>query len=73
MATQHDSCTEHGAIVTEINNLKASDAKQWEAIEQIKNRLPVWGTAIISLLTFLLGASLTYAGLVTRIATVAKP
>ena len=35
--------------------------QQWTAINQIRNRLPPWGTAIISLLTFLCGVLLTVA------------
>ncbi len=38
------------------------------SIEKIKNRPPVWATAVISLLTFLLGCSVTYIGLLSRIA-----
>lgn len=44
-----------------IIELEESDRNQWEAIEKLRNRLPVWATVIISLLTFLLGCSLTYA------------
>lgn len=46
-----------------IINLEQSDKQQWTAINQLKNRPPVWATAVISLLTFLLGCSLTYAAI----------
>ncbi len=49
-----------------IETLKASDERQWQAIEKLQNRLPLWATMIISLLTFLLGCSFTYAGLIIR-------
>ena len=62
-----EKCDEHSGCVAEIANLKQSDEKQWQAIKKIQNRPPIWATAVISLLTFLLGCSLTYAGLVSRL------
>ena len=50
-----------------VSHLEDSDDKQWLIIERLQNRLPVWATMVISLLTFLLGCSLTYAGLVNSI------
>lgn len=58
-------CDMHGV---EIQHLKVSDKRQWDAIEKLQNRLPVWATVIISLLTFLLGCSVTYAALAVRVA-----
>jgi len=46
-----------------IENLETSDTRQWEIINEIQKRPPVWATCAISLLTFLLGCSLTWAGL----------
>lgn len=34
-----------------INSLEVSEARQWEIIEAIRKRLPVWATLLISLLT----------------------
>ena len=62
-----EKCEEHSGCITEIANLKLSDKEQWEAIKKIQNRPPVWATAVISLLTFLLGCSLTYAGLIAKV------
>ena len=51
-----------GAVHTEaIKTLKESDEKQWEAIEKLQNRLPIWATTIISILTFAIGCVSTYA------------
>lgn len=47
-------------------SLEKDNEEQWEVINQLRNRPPVWATAIISLLTFLLGCSLTYAALIVR-------
>ncbi len=56
-----------GIAETEIDTLKESDQRQWDIINKLQNRLPVWATAAISLLTFLLGCSVTYAGLLIRL------
>jgi NO-binding membrane sensor protein with MHYT domain len=63
-----DECTLHSGLQTEIDHLKESDVRQWEAITELQKRLPVWATIIISLLTFLLGCALTYAALAVRLA-----
>ena len=34
-----------------IVNLEESDKKQWDSIENIKNRLPVWATFLFAVLT----------------------
>jgi hypothetical protein len=44
-----------------MKTLKESVKDQWVIIEKVQNRLPVWGTTVISLLTFLLGIVLSYA------------
>jgi len=44
-----------------IKNIKDSDERQWLAIEKLQSRLPIWATTIISLLTFFLGCTTTYA------------
>lgn len=64
-------CDAHSGVVAKLENLEKSDKKQWAAIEKIQNRPPVWTTAVISLLTFLFGCSLTYAALAVKISTVA--
>jgi len=61
------TCAEHSGIKERLTNVETAQDKQWEAIETLQRRPPVWATATISLLTFLLGASLTYAGLVMRL------
>jgi len=52
-----------------IKKVEADTEKQWEAINELRKRPPIWCTAIISLLSFLLGAAITYAGLIGRAAT----
>jgi hypothetical protein len=60
------TCPLHSGIQADVEQLKTDNEKQWTAIERLQNRLPVWATMVISVLTFLLGASLTYASLVVR-------
>ena len=52
---------------TEITTLKESDDKQWSAIEKLQNRLPIWATTVISLLTFFVGCTTTYAVMLARL------
>ena len=66
-----EQCPAHSGIESEIKMLKESDKLQWVAIDKVMNRLPAWGTIIISLLTFLLGASVTYASMAIKIAEIA--
>lgn len=53
---------------TKIDRLEKETEEQWTAINKLRDRLPVWATIAISLLTFLLGCSLTYAALAARMA-----
>ena len=57
-------CAEH---TVRLKHLEKSEDEQWEAINKLRNRPPLWTTAVISLLTFLLGCSVTYAGLLMRV------
>jgi hypothetical protein len=61
-------CPEHSGISADIRTLKNSDEKQWEAIKNLQNRLPVWATIVLSILTFFLGAAFTYAHFAIEIA-----
>ena len=65
-------CAEHSGFVARVGKLETENTEQWVAINHIRNRPPVWATATISLLTFMLGASLTYAALVVKVAAVAR-
>jgi len=58
-----ETCKAHSGVMQDIENLKDSDKRQWVVIEKLQNRLPVWATLLISVLTFALGVSLTYARL----------
>ena len=60
-------CKGHSGIEQKLKNLENDTKEQWTAINQLRNRLPVWATLVISLLTFLLGATATYAGLAVKV------
>lgn len=40
-----------------IDTLKKNDIDQWDAINKLRNRLPIWATLLVSSLTFLLGTA----------------
>jgi hypothetical protein len=47
-----EKCGRHSA---EILSLKDSDKRQWDLIERIQNRLPVWATFVFGILTLTIG------------------
>ncbi len=51
---------------TAIESLKVSEDRQWEIIEAIRKRLPVWATLLISLLTGAVFSLLTVLVIVCR-------
>ena len=63
-----EHCPAHSGIESELQMLKESDKKQWEAIEKIMNRPPAYVSIVYAILTFLLGASVTYASMAVKIA-----
>jgi len=56
-----DECTICSGIQADLRFVKEENGKQWLAIDALRNRLPVWATAVISLMTFLCGVLLTLA------------
>jgi len=55
------------ALNAKVDGIYDHMDKKFEALTQaISNRLPPWVTAIISILTFLLGGSLTVIGFLSR-------
>lgn len=46
--------------------LEKSEARQWEILDRVENRLPLWGTIVISILTAAAGAAITYAAAVAH-------
>ncbi len=61
-----EKCDEHSGVCKAIVDLEKSDENQWKAINEIKKRPPVWCTCVISLLTFLVGCSVTYSILFSK-------
>jgi len=61
-------CTKGVELQQRVISLEADDAENkevhsemWSAIDKLRNRPPLWATAIISLLTFLCGVLGTWA------------
>jgi len=69
---KEEICQAHSGISSDIKTLKDENEKQWSAIDKLRNRPPVWATAVISLLTFLLGCTITYAALAIKVSGLAK-
>jgi len=67
--TASEFCSLHSGTSARIEILETSDKEQWVAIDRLQNRLPVWATLLISLLTFALGAALTYASLAVQLSS----
>ena len=60
-------CKHHSGFEQQLIELQKDKDEQWDAINALRNRLPTWATIVISLLTFLLGCSVTLAALASRI------
>jgi len=43
------------SIIDIIQEIKRENKEQWDAIERLKNRLPVWATLFVSSLTGVIG------------------
>ncbi len=67
--TGNEMCKQHSGLVQMITDVKADTSKQWDEINHIKNRPPVWCTAVIALLSGALGSILTYAALAIKVAS----
>jgi len=59
----NEICKHHSGLVQMVRDVKDDTQKQWEIIDKIRNRPPIWCTAVIAILTGLLSAVSTYAAL----------
>ena len=64
-------CKAHSGFNARLIKIEDDTEKQWKVLDQLRNRLPGWATLVISLLTFMLGASVTYAGFAVKLAQTA--
>ncbi len=65
-----DMCKEHSGLLQKINDVKDDTDKQWAEINRIRNRPPIWCTAVIAVLSASLGSVLTYAALILNMTNV---
>ena len=65
-------CQAHSGFMSKIDMLAENDKKQWEIIDKIRNRPPAYVSLVYAVLTFFLGATLTYAALAVKIAEMSK-
>ena len=61
-------CKAHSGLDARIKTVEDETMKQWDVLDKLRNRPPIWATVVIALLTGLLGASATYASLAVKIA-----
>ena len=69
MPPDKNICGEHTEAIA---TLKKESEAQWTAIDKLRNRPPIWATAVISILTFALGFTLNYAVMTARMAMLAS-
>lgn len=65
------ACAAGVAHAQQIKDLKIDGAKQWEVIDKIRDRLPVWATLLMTSMGVLVGSALTYAAMSAKFATMA--
>lgn len=65
-------CNQHSGLVQAIADVEKDTDKQWTEIDHIRNRPPVWCTAVIAILSGLLGSIITYAAFAVKIAGVVQ-
>ena len=65
-------CKAHSGFNARLEKVEDDTEKQWDVLDKLRNRPPIWATVVIALLTGLLGASATYASLAVKIAQMGK-
>ena len=68
--TPNGTCKEHSGLHQMIVDVKDDTHDQWAEINRIKNRPPIWCTAVIAILSALLGSVSTYAALAIKLTAV---
>ena len=69
MAEEDRPCGAHGA---RIDHLEQSDSEQWDAINQLRSRLPNWSVFLIAFLSGGLGWALQWGFAMARMAAAGK-
>lgn len=62
-------CSSHGV---RLEHLEDSDKEQWDAINQLRNRLPNWSVFLIAFLSGGLGWALQWGFTMARIVSAGK-
>ena len=50
-----------------VGRLEQDSEDQWKAINALRNRLPVWATVVMMLLSGLIGSAVTYAAVAAKL------
>lgn len=60
-------------IENQVDRLQQDTAEQWKSIHELekfmRKLVPVWVTIVVSVLTFITGCSLTFAGMIIKFAS----
>lgn len=63
---------ELAVVESKVERLEKDNESQWEAINELRQFMrklvPVWVTIVVSVLTFITGCSLTFAGMIIKFA-----
>ena len=62
-----ETCNLHSGIVARVGALETSDTHQWNVIEKLKDRLPVWATLMLMGLCTIIGALIGFIAATGRI------
>ena len=68
----NEVCKEHSGLVQTIADVKDDTSKQWDEINHIKNRPPVWCTILMMVMSGFIGSILTYAALISKLTQAAQ-
>ena len=67
IAMTKETCAMHSGVVARVGYLETSDTHQWNVIEKLKDRLPVWATLMLMGLCTIIGALIGFIAATGRI------
>ena len=62
-----ESCLEHSGMEQAIKDSRAENQELKQEVKMLRNRLPLWASSLISLLTFALGYTVCYIEMIKHI------
>jgi len=65
-------CKQHSRVIQMAEDNKHDNQLQWQELDKIKNRPPVWCTLVMMVMSGLMGSILTYAALIGKFSQAAS-